>query len=113
MLLAACPGKLGRFPLQSDPIRVGSTSLKSPTAEGLEGPVYIVQNELSITEWGAAGVGQSSWGPAVYGLVPGEVAARELAARAAGLLGSAGRVFEGGFAASGARVWRSELASLP
>lgn len=66
-----------------------------------------------MAEWGAAGVGQSSWGPAVYGLVPSEVAARELAARAAGLLGSAGRVFEGGFAASGARVWRSELASLP
>jgi beta-RFAP synthase len=61
-----------------------------------------------MAEWGAAGVGQSSWGPAVYGLAESAAAGRELAARAADALGSAGRVFEGGFAGAGARVWRAE-----
>ena len=65
----------------------------------------------SMAEWGAAGVGQSSWGPAVYGLVASAVEGREMAARAAGLLGTRGRIFEGGFAASGARVWRREPAA--
>ncbi len=60
-----------------------------------------------MADWGAAGVGQSSWGPAVYGLVGSEAAGRELAGRTRDALGSAGRVFEGGFAAAGARVWRA------
>jgi beta-ribofuranosylaminobenzene 5'-phosphate synthase len=66
-----------------------------------------------MAEWGAAGVGQSSWGPAVYGLVEGEEAASSLARRARELIGTAGQVFEGGFAASGARVWRTEVAGFP
>ena len=66
-----------------------------------------------LAEWGAAGVGQSSWGPAVYGLVGSTAEAHELAARAAKLVGSGGRVFEGGFAGTGARVWRSEMARVP
>jgi len=56
--------------------------------------------------WGAAGVGQSSWGPAVYGVVEGESAAAELARRAGDLMGESGLVFRGGFAHGGARVWR-------
>jgi beta-RFAP synthase len=55
---------------------------------------------------GAAGVGQSSWGPAVYGLIEGEPAAGELADHVRQTLGPAGAVFEGGFATRGARVWR-------
>jgi beta-ribofuranosylaminobenzene 5'-phosphate synthase len=66
-----------------------------------------------LAEWGAAGVGQSSWGPAVYGLVGSAAAAREVAARAAALMGPTGQVFEGGFAGTGARVWRSETTGLP
>ena len=65
-----------------------------------------------MAEWGAAGVGQSSWGPAVYGLVESETAGRQMAARAAALLGADGRVFEGGFAGAGAKVWRAEAAGL-
>jgi beta-ribofuranosylaminobenzene 5'-phosphate synthase len=61
-----------------------------------------------MAEWGAAGVGQSSWGPAVYGLTGDEQEAQDIAARAAALVGPGGRVFEGGFAVAGARVWRSE-----
>lgn len=63
-----------------------------------------------LADWGAAGVGQSSWGPAVYGLVESETAAEALAARAAAVLGPDGQVFEGGFADAGARVWRGDAA---
>jgi beta-RFAP synthase len=66
-----------------------------------------------MAEWGAAGVGQSSWGPAAYGLVASEAESRALAAKARAMLGSEGRIFEGGFANSGARVWRAESAVVP
>ena len=56
--------------------------------------------------WGAAGVGQSSWGPAVYGLVEGADAGRSLAERCREFLAGKGLVYEGGFARSGARVGR-------
>ena len=49
-------------------------------------------------------MGQSSWGPAVYGLVEGTDAARALAATCREFLGGNGLVFEGGFARTGARV---------
>src|SRR5256886_16054700 len=43
-----------------------------------------------LRAWGAAGVGQSSWGPAVYGLVGGGGAARALAERVRGGVGPRG-----------------------
>jgi beta-RFAP synthase len=61
-----------------------------------------------LSEWGAPGVGQSSWGPAVYAIVDGDDAARRLADRARGVLGSRGCVYDGAFRAHGARVWRAE-----
>jgi beta-RFAP synthase len=60
-----------------------------------------------LAEWGAAGVGQSSWGPAVYGVVEGDEAAAALAARARAALGPGGAVYAGPFRAEGARVWRA------
>jgi len=60
-----------------------------------------------MNDWGAAGVGQSSWGPAVYGVVDGEPAGARLAERVRGLLGDRGAVYEGPFRAGGARVWRA------
>lgn len=63
-----------------------------------------------MAAWGAAGVGQSSWGPAAYGLVEGADAAAALAERVRGsMAGSGGAVFEGGFAPRGARVWEGQL----
>ena len=62
-----------------------------------------------MTEWGAAGVGQSSWGPAVYGIVAGAEQASRLADRVRSLLSTSsvgGDVYEGPFRAEGARVWR-------
>ena len=60
-----------------------------------------------MASWGAAGVGQSSWGPAAYGLVGTAEAARELAAKVRRTIGAGGAVFEGGFAPQGARLWWS------
>jgi len=59
-----------------------------------------------LADWGAVGVGQSSWGPAVYGIVEGEERAASLAERASAALGSAGRVYEGPFRSAGATVSR-------
>ena len=56
--------------------------------------------------WGAAGVGQSSWGPAVYGLVEGESAGRALADQVRDYVGNGGEVHVGGFARAGALLGR-------
>ena len=62
-----------------------------------------------MAEWGARGVGQSSWGPAVYGIVDGEDAGASLAARVRDTLGPGGHVYEGPFRSDGWRArsdWR-------
>ena len=59
-----------------------------------------------MTEWRAPGVGQSSWGPAVYAIVAGDEEAKRLADRVRALLGSRGCVCEGPFRSHGARCWR-------
>jgi beta-ribofuranosylaminobenzene 5'-phosphate synthase len=53
---------------------------------------------------GAAGVGQSSWGPAVYGIVGGEDVGRELVSRMTTELAGRGRVELVRFDNRGARV---------
>jgi beta-RFAP synthase len=79
----------------------GGTFAPGPSASLVQG----------MKEWGAAGVGQSSWGPAVYGIVEGADAAAELAARTRAALDaqSGGLVLEGPFRSTGARVWRDAL----
>jgi beta-RFAP synthase len=59
-----------------------------------------------MRDCGARGVGQSSWGPAVYGVVDGQEAGVEIAQRVRRELGSGGTVYEGPFRREGARVWR-------
>jgi beta-ribofuranosylaminobenzene 5'-phosphate synthase len=56
---------------------------------------------------GAAGAGQSSWGPAVYGFVAGDAQATALVRQLRPLLGAGGQVFASGFDNTGARCWRS------
>jgi beta-ribofuranosylaminobenzene 5'-phosphate synthase len=58
----------------------------------------------ALLRLGAAGAGQSSWGPAVYGIVGGEQAGRELARRMDAELAGAGRVELVSFDNRGARV---------
>jgi len=62
-----------------------------------------------LAELGASGVGQSSWGPTVYGIVDDDSEAARLADRIRAALDGCGggNVFEGAFRAEGARVWRS------
>ena len=62
-----------------------------------------------MREWGAAGVGQSSWGPAVYAIVDGEAAEAALTARVRAALNGAGSVYAGPFRAEGARVWTDRV----
>jgi beta-RFAP synthase len=56
---------------------------------------------------GAAGAGQSSWGPAVYGLVGSEAAGRDLAQRMEAAVAGGASVEVVGFDNRGARVARS------
>lgn len=57
-----------------------------------------------LPAWGAAGAGQSSWGPTVFGLAADEEQGRELAARAESFLGDKGRVELVSFDNRGARA---------
>jgi beta-RFAP synthase len=62
-----------------------------------------------MADSGAVGVGQSSWGPAVYAIVDGVDAAANLAERTAGWVGGGGQVFHGPFQNHGAEVRRVPL----
>ena len=62
-----------------------------------------------MREWQVPAIGQSSWGPAVYGIVGNEDAGHRLADRLVGELGGRGVVYEGAFRTEGARVWRSRI----
>src|SRR5207248_2967817 len=77
-----------------------------------QGGVFVPGETRDLVErlraWGAAGVGQSSWGPAVYGIASDAAAAQALADRVRTVLGPGGAVYEGGFSTTGARVWRGE-----
>src|SRR5918997_4594151 len=66
------------------------------------GPTHQLITDMA--DGGAVGVGQSSWGPAAYGLVASDEAASALAGRVRTRLQGRGVVFEGGFATEGARV---------
>jgi beta-RFAP synthase len=57
-----------------------------------------------MRDWGAPGVGQSSWGPAVYGIVEGEATGARLAERVRAECGSMCAVHEGPFSSEGARI---------
>lgn len=62
-----------------------------------------------MTEWGAYGVGQSSWGPAVYGIAGTAEAGQRLADRLSERFGGQGAVHVGPFRGTGARVWRGGI----
>lgn len=78
---------------------------------GVFAPGQTEQLVASMADWGAAGVGQSSWGPAAYGLVESADAASELAGRVGRAMGATGAVFQGRFAPQGARVGRGSEGS--
>lgn len=57
-----------------------------------------------LAEFGAQGVGQSSWGPTVYGITSDADSARDLARQVRAKLGDSGVVYQTGFAQRGALV---------
>jgi beta-ribofuranosylaminobenzene 5'-phosphate synthase len=65
----------------------------------------------NMREWGAAGVGQSSWGPAVYAITEGDDQAAELASQVRAVLNGSGMVYVNHFARTGARVTVLDAAS--
>ena len=58
----------------------------------------------ALLRLGAAGAGQSSWGPAVYGVVGSEEEGQEIARRLEAELGAGGRAEVVRFDNGGARV---------
>ena len=64
-----------------------------------------------MREWGVPAIGQSSWGPAVYGIVGDPDASRRLADHLRRELGGRGVLYEGAFRTDGARVWRGRIGS--
>ena len=109
LLPAAAEGDIGTFGSALNEIQQitgrwfasvqGDTFAPGPTRELID-----VMNAS-----GAAGAGQSSWGPAVYGIVDGISAADRLIARVGDHLGTSGVVYSGSFPSHGARVWRARL----
>jgi beta-ribofuranosylaminobenzene 5'-phosphate synthase len=81
----------------------------APAQGGVFAPGATGQLVERLRDWGAVGVGQSSWGPAVYGIVGDDALARTIAERARGALAPGGAVYAGGFSAAGARVWRADI----
>lgn len=80
----------------------------APAQGGVFAPGETRELVQRLRAWGAVGVGQSSWGPAVYGIVGDAAAARALVGRVEGALGPGGAVYEGAFSPSGARIWRGD-----
>jgi beta-RFAP synthase len=79
----------------------------SPAQGGPFAPGPSAELVRLMGDWGAAGVGQSSWGPAVYGIVSGDDAAHALAERVRDTMGERGEVYVGGFANEGATIRES------
>ncbi len=76
----------------------------SPAQGGAFAPGPTADLVQRLAEFGACGVGQSSWGPTAYGLVPHADAARDLAQRVRAWMGASGTVLATPFAARGALV---------
>jgi beta-RFAP synthase len=104
LLPALVQGDLGSFGSALSAIQRITGAWFAPQQGGVFAPGPGAALIRHLAEWGASGVGQSSWGPAVYGLVEGPEEAALLAARCREFLGAEGHVFEGGFAGSGARL---------
>ena len=107
LLPALAEGDLRAFGMALSEIQEVTGRWFAPVQGGAFAPGVSETLVRRLNEWGACGVGQSSWGPAVYGIVDGADAGERLAARARETLGHEGSVYEGPFRAEGARTWRA------
>ena len=85
----------------------------APAQGGVFAPGETGELVERLREWGAVGVGQSSWGPAVYGIAGDASASRSLAERVRAIIGPGAAVYESGFSSVGARVWRGDPGVSP
>jgi beta-RFAP synthase len=107
LLPAVADGDLATFGAALSAIQAINGRWFAPIQGGTFAPGPSEELVRRMAEWGASGVGQSSWGPAVYGIVDGEQAGLALAERVRGVLGAAGTVYDGAFRTEGARTWRA------
>jgi beta-ribofuranosylaminobenzene 5'-phosphate synthase len=109
LLPALVDGDLGAFGQALTAIQTITGQWFAPVQGGAfaRGPSEELVRRMA--EWGASGVGQSSWGPSVYGIVAGEDAGGRLADRVREALHrcGGGTVYDGPFRPDGARVWRT------
>jgi beta-RFAP synthase len=107
LLPALAESDLSRFGSALTAIQAINGDWFAPVQGGMFAPGESEALVRRMADWGARGVGQSSWGPAVYGIVEGAGAGMQLAARVREVIGAGGAVYEGPFRTEGARVWRT------
>ncbi|HZS57781.1 MAG TPA: beta-ribofuranosylaminobenzene 5'-phosphate synthase family protein [Gemmatimonadaceae bacterium] len=106
LLPALVEGDLSTFGAALTEVQYVTGRWFAPAQGGAFAPGVGAALIAQMRDWGAAGVGQSSWGPAVYGIVGDEATGIALAQRVrAALPESDGAVYEGPFSHTGARVW--------
>ena len=81
LLPAVADGDLARFGPALTEIQSITGRWFAPAQGGTFTPGPTEELVRRMAEWGASGVGQSSWGPTVYGIVEGEDAGVRLADR--------------------------------
>jgi len=104
LLPALVEGELDAFGHALTEIQQVNGRWFAPAQGGMFAPGASTELIRKMAEWGAVGVGQSSWGPAVYGIVAGDDAAAHLAESVRAALNERGEVYVNQFAESGARV---------
>jgi beta-RFAP synthase len=108
LLPALADGDIGAFGTALTQLQEATGRWFAPVQGGTFAPGPSEMLVSRMREWGAAGVGQSSWGPAVYGIVEGDAAAARLTERVREVVPPGCAVFEGPFSAHGARTWLTD-----
>ncbi len=104
LLPALVEAELGAFGAGLSEIQRITGGWFAPAQGGVFAPGPTGRLIRKMAEFGAAGVGQSSWGPTVYAITDGAKSAADLAGLARALVGDDGRVFEGPFQNHGAEI---------
>jgi len=114
LLPALAEGDLAAFGAALSAIQTITGRWFAPVQGGAFAPGPSADLVRAMSEWGVAGVGQSSWGPAVYGMVEGEAAGLRLADHVRATMDgidAVATVYVGPFRAVGARAWRGPRSS--
>ena len=113
LLPALAEGELAGFGSALEEVQRITGGWFAPAQGGVFAPGETAELIERLRDWGAVGVGQSSWGPTAYGIVEDAGFARRLAERLRGAVRPGGQVYESGFSATGARVWAEAEGAVP